>query len=166
MDEVWAEIPDYPNYAVSNYGEVVNIKFGRSLTPRPNKYGYLHVILFKNGMRTEWYIHQLVARVFLGDFRVGLQVQHIDGDKSNNFVGNLRLRGGGAFIEKNYKPTHIRGRRVKIVETGQTFMNAYAAADFIGGHASNIYACLRGKHKSHLGYTFEYVEGEVKPYGD
>lgn len=162
MNEVWGEIDGFPNYAVSNYGEIVNIKFGRSLKPRSNSRGYMHVILFNDSIRKEYYVHQLVATVFIGDFRQGSHIFHIDGDKSNNAVTNLRMRGGRGDID--YNPVRLSGRRVKIIETGQVFMNAYSCADYIGGHASNIYACLRGKHKRHLGYTFEYVEQE-EPHG-
>jgi len=164
MDEVWGEIEDFPNYAISNFGEVVNIKFNRSLKPRYNSRGYSHVILFNGGIRREFYIHQLVAYTFLGDFRSGVHIQHRDGNKLNNHVSNLRIRGRQS-TELDYTPAFTRGRRVRIIETGQVFLNAYACANYIGGHASNIYACLRGKHKTHMGYTFEYYEEEV-PYGN
>jgi hypothetical protein len=160
MDEVWGEIDGFPNYVVSNYGEVVNIKFNRSLKPRSNSRGYSHVILFNEGIRKEFYIHQLVAYTFLGGFRTGMHVQHLDGNKKNNHVSNLRLRGR-RFTELEYEPIHVKGRRVRIVETGQVFLNAYTAARYINGHASNIYACLRGKYKTHMGYTFEYHDEEV-----
>lgn len=155
MDEVWGEIEGYPNYAISNYGEVVNIKFGRSLKPRTNSRGYQHVVLFGEHGRKDYYIHQLVAEVFLGDFRTGAHIYHIDDDRSNNHVTNLRLRGKGIG---EYQIGYVRGRRVRVIETGQVFINAYACANYIGGQASNIYAVLRGKHKRHLGYTFEYLE--------
>lgn len=155
MDEVWGEIEGYPNYAISNHGEVVNIKFGRSLKPRANSRGYYQVVLYGDIGRREYYLHQLVAEVFLGDFRSGAHIRHLDGDKQNNNVTNLRLRGG---ISGDYETDYVRGRRVRIVETGQVFINAYACASYIGGQASNIYAVLRGKHKKHLGYTYEYLE--------
>lgn len=163
MNEVWAEIEGFPNYAISNHGEIVNIKFGRSLKARSNSRGYMHVILFNENIRKEYYVHQLVAQSFIGDFRHGTHIYHIDGDRSNNAVSNLRMRGSRG--ELDYVPIRLRGRRVRIIETGQVFMNAYSCADYIKGHASNIYACLRGVHKKHLGYTFEYVEEEV-PYGN
>lgn len=162
MDEVWGEIDGFPNYAISNYGEVVNIRFNRSLKPRSNSRGYSHVILFSNGIRKEFYIHQLVAYTFLGDFRSGMHIQHKDGNKRNNHVSNLRLRGRTGN-DISYTPAFVRGRRVRIVDTGQVFINAYACANYIGGHASNIYACLRGKNRTHMGYTFEYYDEEV-PY--
>lgn len=164
MNEVWGEIKGFPNYAISNYGEIVNIKFGRPIKPRTNSRGYMHVVLFNQGTRKEFYVHQIVADTFLGDFRPGVHIQHKDGNKRNNKVTNLRIRRSNSNT-LDYQPAYIRGRRVRIVETGEIFLNAYACANYIGGHASNIYACLRGKHKTHLGYTFEYFEEEV-PYGD
>lgn len=158
MNEVWAEINGFPNYAISNLGEIVNIKYSRSLKPRVNSRGYNHVILFGDDGRKEYYVHQLVAQCFIGDFRHGSHIIHIDGDRSNNSVDNLRMRGSRGDID--YVPVRVRGRRVRVIETGQVFMNAYSCADYIRGHASNIYACLRGVHKRHMGYTFEYIEEE------
>jgi hypothetical protein len=163
MKEVWGEIEGFPNYAISNYGEIVNIKFNRIIKPRSNSRGYSHVILFTEGIRKEFYVHQLVASVFLGDFRVGTHIQHKDGDKSNNHVNNLRVRGRQGN-DVSYTPVYTRGRRVRIIETGEVFLNAYACANYIGGHASNIYACLRGRGRTHLGYSFEYYEEEAVLY--
>jgi len=160
MNEVWGEIEGFPNYAINNYGEIVNIKFNRYLKPRSNSRGYSHVILFSEGVRKEYYVHQLVAMVFIGNYRQGMHIQHTDGDKSNNKVSNLKIRGRPADT-LNYTPKYIRGRRVMIVETGEVFINAYACAKYIGGHASNIYSCLRGRYKSHMGYTFKYYTEEV-----
>jgi hypothetical protein len=161
MDEVWGEIEGFPNYVISNYGEIINIKFNRSLKPRSNSRGYSHVILFNGGIRKEFYVHQLVAVVFLGGYRTGMHVQHSDGNKNNNHVSNLRLRGRRS-TDIEYEPSHIKGRRVRIIETGEIFLNAYTCAKYINGHASNIYACLRGKYKTHMGYTFEYYDEEVQ----
>ena len=107
MNEVWAEINGFPNYAISNLGEIVNIKFSRSLKPRVNARGYNHVILFGDAGRKEYYVHQLVAQCFIGDFRHGSHIIHIDGDRSNNSVDNLRMRGSRGEID--YVPVRVRG---------------------------------------------------------
>ena len=51
-------------------------------------------------------------------------------------------------------------RKIKVVETGKIYMSARTCARHIDGDFSSIYACLRGEHTKHKGYTFEYVEGE------
>jgi hypothetical protein len=37
------------------------------------------------------YIHRLVAEAWVGEIPTGMQVHHVDGDRSNNTVGNLRI---------------------------------------------------------------------------
>lgn len=38
--EIWKTITDYPNYQVSNYGNVKNIRFNRILKCTITPYGY------------------------------------------------------------------------------------------------------------------------------
>lgn len=75
------------NYAVSNYGNVKNIKTNRILKPNINNGGYLYINLGRNNTK---YIHQLVASVFLNNAENKKCIDHIDGNKKNNEVFNLR----------------------------------------------------------------------------
>lgn len=160
LDVVWAEIEGFPNYEVSNNGEIYNRKFDRYLTPRPNADGYLRVTLFEEGIGKERYVHNLVARAFFAEFRANAHVTQVNGDKTDNRVNNLRLRGGKR-VEPRPNLLQGWGRRVKIVETGEIFRTVGECARWIGGDFSKIYACLRGERGHHLGYTFEYyAEGQ------
>lgn len=84
----WKKIDGKPNYSVSNQGEVRNDKTGRILKPSVRKDGYCQIML---GRKTvPLYIHRLVAEAFIENPKVLPQVDHIDGNKSNNNVSNLR----------------------------------------------------------------------------
>ena len=87
-DEVWKELL---GYQVSTYGRVKSFKRGgiKILKPDVNRKGYLFVALYKNGKRTFFKIHRLVALAFVPNPENKPQVNHIDGNKLNNFVGNL-----------------------------------------------------------------------------
>lgn len=101
---VWKPIPNWDGYyEISNYGEVRTIPHvimrsngvrqtiqGRKLKPSKDHRGYLQVHLYRNGNRTHLTIHVGVAKTFIGDRPDGYDVCHNDGDKYNNFVGNLR----------------------------------------------------------------------------
>ena len=63
--EQYAMIRDYPNYAVSSYGNVLNIKTGRILKPGKNGNGYYTVALTKDKKMTTKTIHRLVITSFL-----------------------------------------------------------------------------------------------------
>jgi len=159
IDELWAAIEGYPDYAVSNYGQVKSIRFDRLLKPRTNSYGLQRVVLYKNRVGKDFYVHHLVAAAFMDAYTPGEQVRHRSGsDKSNNHVYNLRFKSGMRMgrLVKNPIPAHIR--RVMIVETGMIFRNVSDCANYINGQTSSVYRVLRGDRPSHLGYTFQYVE--------
>ena len=156
--EVWAEIQGFPNYVVSNYGYVMSLNTNKLMKTRSNGYGYLRVMLCHEGVTRDFYIHQLVAMAFFGDFTPGTHVQHVNGNLEDNATWNLRLKRGRETHFSDYRPPRKRqvGRRVQIVETGEVFRTVRDCADHIGGDYASIYACLRGERKTHLGYTFEY----------
>jgi hypothetical protein len=85
-DEQWKSISDYKGvYEVSNLGRVRIVKSGRIRTPSPNHHGYLALKL----QRKHAFIHRLVAAAFIGTCPDGMQVNHINGDKSDNRSENL-----------------------------------------------------------------------------
>lgn len=95
--ETWVEIEDFPNYEVSDFGNVRNSNTGKILKPRPivkneGKYTCYDVNLY-NDTRTQGFhhkIHRLVAKAFIPNPDNKPDVDHIDADTSNNKVSNLR----------------------------------------------------------------------------
>ena len=98
LKETWAKIKGFPNYEVSTYGNVRNVKTGKILKPHKTPCDYLQFKLFNNGKSQKLYIHVLVAKSFLpdtglnpdGTIMIGHhQVNHRDENKENNNVLNL-----------------------------------------------------------------------------
>lgn len=56
---------------------------------REDPHGYLSIGLHRNKIRKFFLIHRLVAESFIGLCPKGREVNHIDGDKANNYVCNL-----------------------------------------------------------------------------
>ena len=56
MKEIWKDIKDYPNYQVSNLGNVKNIKTNKILKPFNTGNEYLKVALSKNGVSKQFFI--------------------------------------------------------------------------------------------------------------
>ena len=156
-DEEWRILPEYNNYVVSNYGRVYNADTESLLKGWATSSGALRVKISGGGKQKDYYVHLLVAYLYLEDYQEGMHVRHLDGDKRNNHVSNLECLG--AFRGKGpwYEPDYGGGRLVRIVETGEIFANAMAAAMELQTDYSTIYKCLRGERRKHLGYTFEYV---------
>ena len=88
--EEWKNVIGYEGlYEVSNMGNVRNVRRNTLLKLSKNKYGYIRVFLYKNGISTGFQVHRLVAQAFLPNPDNLPQVNHKDEDKSNNRVDNL-----------------------------------------------------------------------------
>ena len=158
-DEVWAEVEDFPEYAVSNHGRVMNLKTNVILRPRNNSYGYVRVALRRDGSTYDMYVHRLVAKAFITGYYHNVQIRHVD-DNGNNHVNNLRFRRGARLGTLVKAPRKAEARRVKIIELDMVFLTVEQCARYLGGDASSIYRVLRGERISHKGYTFEYLYEE------
>ena len=90
VNEEWRSIDEYLNYHVSNLGRIRNSKTERILKPNHTYHGYLHVILSKNNKQKHGIIHRLVMQEFTNNPENTEFVDHIDHDKSNNCLTNLR----------------------------------------------------------------------------
>ena len=75
---------------VSNKGRVYNTRKNYIVKLSDNGNGYLFVNLLNDGGKvTTEYVHRLVAQNFIPNPDNLPQVNHIDGDKTNNAVENL-----------------------------------------------------------------------------
>lgn len=89
MKKVWKPVPEYESlYEVSNFGDVRSIRTHRHLKPQLHK-GYLKVGLYKLGKQKHFSVHRLVAKAFIPNPKDKPEVNHLDGDKTNNRVENL-----------------------------------------------------------------------------
>ncbi len=93
MKEIWKDIEGYNGvYQVSNMGRVRSFKRcnPKILKARPNDKGYVYVVLCANNYKKQFSVHRLVANVFCDGYKEGLQVDHINGTKTDNRAINLR----------------------------------------------------------------------------
>lgn len=99
--EQWKAIAGASSYEVSSEGRIrsyKNNRWGRSELPKVMKAtvggnGYLHLNIYGDDKRGYplRYVHHLVAEAFLGMKKVGMQINHIDGCKTNNAISNLEI---------------------------------------------------------------------------
>ena len=87
--EIWKLIVEYKNYQVSCLGRVRNATTELTLTPGIDR-GYCRVALRKEGKPWRVAIHRLVATAFIINPQQKNTIDHIDGNRSNNVVENLR----------------------------------------------------------------------------
>jgi hypothetical protein len=90
MEEVYKPIEGYENYEISNFGNVKNIKTNTIKKSCIGSSGYYDIELFKNNKRKHFLLHRLVALTFIENPENKYCVDHIDRNKTNNNVNNLR----------------------------------------------------------------------------
>lgn len=92
VEEVFVPIEGFENYEVSNFGRVVNTDTGRDLKGTLKGSGLrLGVDLCKDGVRTHFYIHRLVAQAFFLNYDDDLEVLLISDDPYDCGVRNITL---------------------------------------------------------------------------
>ena len=170
MREIWKDIPNYEGYyKVSTFGNV--IRNGKQLKKYTAKNGYVLVRLYKNGKQTQRLVHRLVAISFIQNPNKLPEVNHIDGNKENNFVNNLQwvthsenmvhaksnglqkfnpLKGSLNPNSKSIAQYDINGNFIKIWDCMES------AAKSLSGNRRNIYKCCTNKQKSAYGYIWKY----------
>ncbi len=92
-DEYFDDIPDFPNYKISTYARVFSKNNNDFLKPSVNMlHGYYFVSLSIHNKQKTLKIHRLVGKVFIynNDPINKLEIDHIDRNKLNNHISNLR----------------------------------------------------------------------------
>ena len=87
---MWKDIENF-NYQISSDGQVRNTTTLKILALKTDRYGYHQIGLRISGDRTKHFfkVHRLVATYFIEE-PFDRQTDHIDGNRTNNNVENLR----------------------------------------------------------------------------
>lgn len=159
--EIYKVISDYPNYEISNLGNVRNIKTGRVLRSCMGKGGYSMVWLWNGNGKEMFYVHRLVANAFILNPEIKPCVNHIDGCKSNNYVSNLEWVTSSENM-KHARRTGLQTKsgytkqRTRCIETGQEFESQRDAGKYFGCRQASIGQSIK-KGCRCKGFHFELV---------
>ena len=156
INEEWRDIPDYEGiYKVSSHGRIYSMIKNRILNPTVSKDGYKRFYACKNGKHKSIAVHRAVALAFLPNSKE--EVNHIDGDKTNNDLSNLE------WVTRSENITHMyetlgKGkiiRPVRCIETEIIYESCADACRKTGIYPSGIRNVVIGKKKSAGGYSWE-----------
>lgn len=174
--ERWAPIPGFPGYEASSLGRIRSfirarvvggVKQPRILKQKPNKDGYLLACVTRKH-RT---VHRLVAMAFFGESDLP-QVNHLNGIKADNRIENLEW----CTISENVRHAIDTGLRVYGTGLQSRTHKGWVQADrggfglmlrgqrdmiSIGMNPSVVTSCLKGRRRTHRGFTFSRVNTQL-----
>jgi hypothetical protein len=170
--EEWRQISDFPNYIVSNFGNVMNNKTNKMLR-LCNKSGYYNIGLKNENNKKTFKVHRLVAFAFIENPYHKSDVNHKDKNKLNNNVTNLewmtrtennihRCKGLKITCNKNKPILRLNKDDNELLEKYNSiedagtwaFNNEYTKTIHNGRNA--IGNCLNGLSKLAYKFKWEY----------
>lgn len=166
--EIWKDIKGYEGlYQVSNLGRIKSFSKRKELIRKPTKNkkrnGYLEISLFKNNKEKRFKVHRLVAEAFIPNPENKEEVNHIDGNKSNNNKNNLEWVTDKENKEHAWKNGLMNSnhKKVKIIcnETKEEFESVVECSIKMDIDRRSIFRQLKGERKTAGGYTFKRLEG-------
>lgn len=183
-NEEWKEISGYESrYVVSNLGRVAALYHEHIVRPygkesrlaiqphllKPTKFTntqYCYVMFRKDGKRFKYSVHRLVANAFLPNPNNLPQIDHIDSNKCNNVVTNLRWCDAFGNMSNPITRDKIsRGkkdkpswRRAPVLQ----IKDGIVIAEYSSVYETRLYgfthqcvqSCVQHKQPSHKGYTW------------
>lgn len=192
---IWKPTHIFPNhYLVSDDGQVYSVYTNKLINSAPDKDGYSYYTLCVAGDRHTIKTHRLVAEAFIPNPDNKPAIDHINGNRLDNRVENLRWVTNkenthnpntmsnliksctskerqeklyAAGVRRNF------GRKATVVYNDGKFFGEYpsqqAASDATGVSISKISCCVNGLRKQSKGFTFKRVEetgevGDVEKY--
>ena len=111
--EEWRDCIGFQNYQASNLGNIRNKKRLNVLKPRADAINSTYTRFIVNvtnelGNQVNQKVHRLVAKAFIPNPYNRTEIDHIDGNPSNNRVDNLRW---STRTEQNYN-TRVRSDNI------------------------------------------------------
>lgn len=169
--EIWKPVYGYYGlYDVSNFGRVKSLNYNhtgnsRVLIPLLSR-SYMQVGLWKNRKAKVFKVHRLVWEAFNGPIPKGMQVNHINENKSDNRLENLNLMtpkenvnwGTGikrraAKKSKSIIQKDLSGKVIRVWQSEQDIVDYLKVAS-----ASHISACCHGKRTKAHGFLWSFKE--------
>ena len=172
-------------YQISNLGRVYSLrrvdslnrqKGGNYVSARLTPTGYVIVSLNKDGKRYTKFLHRVVAQAFIRNPDNKPEVDHIDADKTNNVVENLRwvtrtenmnnpithvAMSGNALKNPISGDKNPFSRRIAQYTLDGDFVAEYESAGLAKKATSvgltSIQRCARGERKSAGGFIWKYT---------
>lgn len=161
----WKILKENENYSINEKGEIKNNITKKILRPSINKdSGYYQIDLWKNNKSRNYALHRLVANNFIPNLENKPTVDHIDGNRLNNDISNLRW---ATYSEQNsrFNTFGVRSEKIKVINVNGEeliFNRIKDVAEHFNCNISNISQMLKkgtfGKRGKTRNYKFIYMK--------
>lgn len=177
-NEIWKTITDFPNYEISNLGNIRNSNTKYIMKPFTNEAGYLRISLYNETVkRKKFYIQRLVASEFIPNPENKQTVNHINNNPLDNRSFNLEWSSMKEQIIHKYKTNEKFNKRINIksiwrldentLERIEKYVSTSEAVKWIKtngltktNNVDNLRQSLinvsKGKNKTAYGYKWMY----------
>lgn len=161
------EIVDYPGYYAREDGRIEN-KLGNIISSWIDNVGYHQIVLYKNKKRCYLRVHRLIAKALIPNPENKAQVDHVDGNKLNNHVDNLRWVSNRENTQCGYDANaYLSTSHVSIKATHkenkneQIFHSIRACAETLRVNRKTLSSILKTGKSNNYNYDFEICVSEV-----
>lgn len=159
---MYKTIPEYPKYACSEDGEIINTQTGKPLSKSINQKGYIQHCISIKGKRKIIFPHRIVAELFVDNPENKPYVNHIDGNKQNNNCTNLEWCTNSenvrhAIYVLNMDFAGRNKKAVKCLDTGEIYNSTLEVERKLGIDNAWVSMICNGKKKSAKGLHFAYI---------
>jgi hypothetical protein len=181
-EEIWKDVEGFEGYyQVSNLGNVRSLdrfvtnsgfnvlRKGKILkTSLSGHYrNYPSIQLQKDGKRKNYSVHRLVAFAFIANPENKPEVNHINGDTTDNRVVNLEWCTPKENVNHAFNMGLYPERLAEDCPNTKWIYHVYKGDDLVavlcgtkeieefGLRSSHVYGCVKGYRKTHRGFTFK-----------
>lgn len=174
MQEIWKDIIGYYGvYKINNFGEIKSLermKWNHSkkqliqerIMKQYMSVGYYKVDLSLNDKRERYFVHRLLAQAFINNPNNKLQVNHINGIKTDNRLENLEWVSPSENVRHafNIGLIKINAKRILQMDFNGNIIREWESTKIAGQNGfriSCINKAITGMHKHHRGFLWKYL---------
>jgi hypothetical protein len=154
-------IPGFPNYSITEDGNVWSHNYNRWIKGHKNWAGYIRVTLSNNGKAKAYSVHRLVAITYIENLYNKEYINHINGIKDDNRVSNLEwstptentrhswANGFSKISNKTINATIERNSKIVLdTQTGVFYSSVREAAKLLSYNENTLRSYLTGQNKN------------------
>lgn len=154
---MFRRVPDFNYLMVNESGIFYNNKTGHYLTPYKGSNGYMYLKMMEDGIAKRISVHRAVALCFCKGYKEDLVVDHIDGNKENNYYKNLRWVTQKKNLLEGYKrrgDTPVRNLVPVELYYKNKYVDLFWSRKEVCEYAAKYFGCKSsmlskyGKHKN------------------